>query len=237
MYNFAIVEDSREATETIKSYISKYAAENGHHIQMDTFDYAEKYLLQTTDYDALFLDIELPGIDGVTCAQRVRERGSNVIIIFITNISRLAIRGYEVSAMDYILKPLLYSDFSFRLKRLFRVLERLRTTLITIKLARGIIRVSTDNIIFVEVQGHTVKYYLTDETLTVHASFSSLEKELLSHGFLKCNRCYIVNPRHITLVDGYMLKAQSYELSISRPQKKAFMEGLNAYYAKGGVSQ
>ena len=62
-------------------------------------------------FDIIIFDIDMPGINGIDTARKLREMDSNVTIIFVTNIAKYAINGYEVDAVDYILKPVSYYDF------------------------------------------------------------------------------------------------------------------------------
>ena len=68
-------------------------------------------------FDIIIFDIDMPGINGIDTARKLREMDSNVTIIFVTNIAQYAINGYEVDAVDYILKPVSYYDFSMKFHR------------------------------------------------------------------------------------------------------------------------
>ena len=65
-------------------------------------EFLESY---TKDYDLVFLDVEMPGLNGIETAKELRHMDSNVVIMFITNMAQYAIHGYEVEAVDYVLKP------------------------------------------------------------------------------------------------------------------------------------
>ncbi len=67
------------------------------------------------DYDIVFMDIELPGINGMEAAHRLREIDQQVILIFVTNMAQFAVKGYEVDALDYIIKPAQYGPLSIKL--------------------------------------------------------------------------------------------------------------------------
>lgn len=235
MYNFAIVEDTPKAADLLSKYLRQYAQANNYAVSLEVYTSAESFLAAGKVYDAVFMDIELPGIDGLTCAEKLRAKDGKVIIVFITNISQLAIKGYSVGALDYILKPLVYSDFSFRLERVFRSLKQKSDQFLCIKLPGGMKRLPVHNLIFVEVTGHRITYHFETEDISTGGSFSGISKTLLDYGFLKCNRCYLVNPRYIQNINGYALTVGGYTLTISRPQKKAFLDGVNAYLAKGGL--
>jgi len=108
----AIVEDDDSYAETLQEYLNKYEQENEVRFQVvryeDGADLVEKY---HGDFDILIMDIELKFMDGMTAAQHIRKMDSNVIIIFVTNMPQFALKGYQVDALDYVLKPISYYAF------------------------------------------------------------------------------------------------------------------------------
>ena len=114
----AIVDDEKKATGLIKKYIDQFTVEYHFEIQVSVFhnpqDFLEKY---TKDYDLVFLDVEMAGINGIETAKELRRVDGNVVLMFITNMAQYAIHGYEVEAVDYVLKPLSYADFSMKLQK------------------------------------------------------------------------------------------------------------------------
>ena len=119
MINIAIVEDELQEARQIAGYLKKFAAANRLQISVKAYSNAESFLAEESRaFRLVFFDIRLPGIDGLTAALKFREKNTDAVIIFITNMVQFAIRGYEVNARDYILKPLIYSDFEFKMKKL-----------------------------------------------------------------------------------------------------------------------
>ena len=83
--------------------------------------FLEKY---AGDFDVLFFDVDMPGTDGLDTARRLRRMDSEVSIIFVTNMAQYAICGYEVEALDYLLKPLSYYDFALKFQKALRRITR-----------------------------------------------------------------------------------------------------------------
>ena len=106
MYKFAIVEDNEAAAEKLAGFLERYANENNEVFEIikfhDALDFLDGY---RTVYDAVFMDIEMPGIDGMEAAHRLRRLDQKVILVFVTNMASYAVKGYEVNATDYIVKP------------------------------------------------------------------------------------------------------------------------------------
>ena len=84
---------------------------------------------------------------------------------------------------------------------------------------------------YVEVMKHRLYYHLIEDTLEVTGTIAKAEEELKQFGFLKCNQCYLVNPRFISKIQGYEVVVGNVTLLISRPRKKAFLEELAKWYS------
>lgn len=118
MIHVAIVEDEFSVAQQIENYAQKYLSEHG--IQGETFCFSDGMALAEgyrPIWDIIFLDIEMPQLDGMSAAQYIRQKDPSVILIFITNMARYAIKGYEVGALDFVLKPVNYAQFSMKLRR------------------------------------------------------------------------------------------------------------------------
>ncbi len=119
----AVVDDVPRDAQLLVRYLQQFQGEQGISIQIVPFyssiDFLEEY---DGAYDIVFLDIEMPGSDGLTTAREIRNRDDAVAIIFITNMAQYAIRGYEVNAVDFMVKPVGYFNFSQKLAKAIRFL-------------------------------------------------------------------------------------------------------------------
>lgn len=226
----AIVEDEDTYANMLSEYIDKYAAEKGMNISASRFSDAESFLKNYQHlYDIVFMDIELGEMDGMEAAHKLREFDSTVIIIFITNLARFASQGYEVNALDFVIKPVNYFDFSMKMNKAVALAMANQDLDITVSSTSGFVRVPSCRLIYVEVMSHTIKYVLNDEVLETRDTLKNVEAKLEKFGFLKCNSCYLVNPKFITKVKGYDLEIAGHILKISQSRKKEFMKELTDY--------
>ena len=125
MIHIAIVEDEKEFAQTLQDYIQRYMAETHTAIQTDTFHDGMSFLDEYSGkYQIVFMDIAMPHMNGMDTAERLRKVDSNVCLIFITSLAQYAIRGYEVEALDFIVKPVAYDLFKIRLEK---AISRIRT--------------------------------------------------------------------------------------------------------------
>lgn len=117
MLRVAVVEDETEYRGLIQEMVGRYAKEYDLQIQTTAFPDGRELVQNYHKFDILLMDIEMPHLNGMEAAQKIRELDKEVVIVFITNMAQYAIKGYEVDALDFILKPLNYYTFSMRFTR------------------------------------------------------------------------------------------------------------------------
>src|SRR5699024_8015044 len=118
MIRIAIVEDEESYISILKEYVERYKEESGEQIEVTIYhDGDEIAAFYRAQFDIILMDIEMKFINGMTAAEEIRKVDTAVSIIFITNAPQYAIRGYEVGALDYILKPVSYFIFSQKFGR------------------------------------------------------------------------------------------------------------------------
>lgn len=232
MRNIAIVEDEDAAARALAEHIEQYAKQNGQSFRIDRFRDAVEFL---TDYKPLysvvFMDIQMPHRDGMSAAVELRSLDKTVSIIFITNLVQYAQKGYEVDAVAYLLKPVGYFDFALKFRKALDVYVMNAEQAITVNTASGLCRVSTEKLMYVEIVRHRLYYHLVDDVIEITGVLYKVEEELKRFGFLRCNQCYLVNPKFIVSVKGLSVQVGNETLSISRPRRNAFLAGLADWYA------
>ena len=125
MIRIAIAEDSAEEQSRLRRYLARYQQENDCAFDIQVYaNGAEIVQAYRPGIDILLLDIEMPVMDGMRTARILRERDRNVVIVFVTNLAQYAVQGYEVEALDFIVKPLDWNVFSFRMTRILSRLKR-----------------------------------------------------------------------------------------------------------------
>lgn len=229
--DIAIVEDTREHAEVLKEYCAKFSCKEKIQINLRTYDSGVSFLNDDKQkYDLIFLDIDLPKINGMDVAIDIRKNDSATIIVFITNLAQYAISGYKVDALDYIIKPVSYFDFSIMMKKAIRKIKEVDDFLI-VKTKDGLRKIFHSNIVYLE----TVKHYIAlhtvqGEEVLFRESLKDVERELDDDLFVRCNSCYIVNISHVNAVENNDVILPSGQiLSISRSRKKQMMGKINSW--------
>lgn len=122
--NIAIVEDDDVAFNTLKSYLQRLQESINEDIVIIRYENAERFLVDSlVRKDIIFMDIALPGMNGMDAALEYRKTDRQAILIFVTSMAQFAIKGYEAEAMDFLVKPLNFYDFSMKIKRAFSKLK------------------------------------------------------------------------------------------------------------------
>ena len=138
MFRIAIVEDQGETRECLNRFVRQYAEEQGVQVEIslitDGSEIAEHY---TPGFDIIFMDVEMPWLDGFAAAEAIRAVDAEVVLVFVTNMAQYAIRGYEVDALDYVLKPVNYYQFCTKLSRAIQRVQRRRGGQVVLQLAGG----------------------------------------------------------------------------------------------------
>jgi DNA-binding LytR/AlgR family response regulator len=235
MIKIAIVEDELTYRKQLNTYIRQYEAEKGEEFQIvnfsDGLDIVENY---SASYDIIFMDIEMKHMNGMAAAQRIREQDKEVVLIFITNLAQFAIQGYQVEALDYVLKPINAFAFAQELQKAVKKVREKKSFFLHIIREGNMFRLDSAKITYIESQGHNVVFHTRDEDYIGRDSLRNLEKKLEGHHFSRCNSCYLVNLAYVTQVDKNVVFVGGTELQISRPKKKPFMEDLAKFVGGEG---
>lgn len=190
------------------------------------------------DWDVLFLDIQMPGVDGMTAARCIREVDSEVIIVFVTSSPHYAVSGYEVDALSYLLKPVGYASFEQEMRRvLVRLQQRARRELLFRSTDGELHRVAVADVLYIESVKHRVEVHTLDGDFSVVLTLKAIEVDLDGEGFMRCHSGLLVNLRHVTGTEGNDCRVRGgTRLPISRPRKKEFLSALAAHIGSRGIS-
>lgn len=239
MIRIAIVEDEPVASETLKNMINKFMAENAQSTEfgISVFSDAESFLGNFSDYEVIFLDIQMGGMSGMDAAREIRKRNEKVLIVFVTNMAQYAVESYEVEAYDFILKPLSYGNFFMKFRRILKKIAHLSNddycTLTTRFESR---KIKIKDIVYVESCNHNLIFHVTGgECVRITGStLSEWENKLALYYFVRCNSGFLVNLKYVSAVRGEYVGAEGEQLHISRSKRQSFMAAF-AKYMGGSV--
>jgi len=241
----AIIDDEPLAVKLLESYVEKtpfleHCGSYGSAVEA-------LYTLQTRPVDLLFLDIQMPELNGLDFAKVL---GGNTNIIFTTAFSQYAIDSYKVNAVDYLLKPVSYTDFLSAARKVLKAAEAaapakaVEATLATrpdsffIKSDYKILRLRYDDILYVEGLKDYVKVYLesTRKPVLSLTSMRTVEHFLPADTFLRIHRSYIVNMAKVPVMERGQIVFGEKRLPISDSYKDAVQDYVNRHMLQGRSS-
>ena len=225
-YRIHIVDDSQTDAARLLELTNTFAMKRELPIEVECHPSAEAFLFRYEEdktCDLLLLDIEMPGMDGVTLAKTIRARDERVSIVFITGYSDYIAEGYDVSALHYLMKPVSESKFEEVLDRALARLHR-EDRMVTLKTNMETVQIPLSRVLFFEsMRNYVAAHTESGGSYTVRGTLSHFEDEVDSR-FLRVGRSYLVNLtkiRRITRTD------MTFKDGSSLPVPRGYYEILN----------
>ena len=235
MYSIAIVDDDNKDIRALRIMLERYFRENEGEYCIAEFHYGSELMSDySPKYDIVFLDIDMKELNGMAAAKRIRMTDESTAIIFVTRMAKYAIKGYEVSALDFIVKPLDYYSFALKIKRALNYVAANRKKLIELKVGSDIQYVDENDIKYVETLSHYLIYHTVKGDFKLLGSLKSAAEQLSAESFVLCNRCYLVNMRYVTEISENAVRVGDDMLIISRYRRKEFMKALAKFCGSRG---
>lgn len=150
-------------------------------------------------FDAIFLDIGMPGLNGMEVAKKIRENGLKVKIIFVTNKDQLANKGYIYDAFRFVRKSNLEQELCEAAKSLSKFFS-IQSEYLAFKTPEGEAILTTKDIMYFEGRGHFIYVVYNDESIRICGTLQEYEERMKKHGFIRIHKSYLVNYRHIRYV-------------------------------------
>lgn len=233
MIRIAIVEDEEYYVSQLTQYLDEYQKETGENFDITVYRDGDGITARyRAQFDIILMDIQMKFVNGMTAAEEIRKVDSEVVIIFITNMTQYAIRGYEVDALDYILKPVSFFAFSQKLGRAITRIRKRECKYITVQVKGGILRLSTSDIYYIESEGHSLIYHTSTGSHTVSGTMKSVEEQMAGLNFSRGNKCYLINLEHVEGVKDKCAIVRGEKLQLSRPRANSFMQELTKYWGE-----
>lgn len=182
--------------------------------------------------DLILLDIQMEPLDGMTTAERIREKDGEVLIVFITSLAQYAVQGYRVEAMDFLVKPVELHEIEACLNRAMRRIKHTADAEIVVHTSNAMHRVFIKDIICLEAVNHQTMIHTTTGDLLCPATLSSFEPRLPSAAFFRCHSAFIINLARVDSVNGTDLMTGGSVIPISKHRRKAFMTALTVYWGE-----
>lgn len=234
MIRAAFCDDDITVLSEAREFLDRYCREKNQGIVHTAFRSSMDLLAEIergARFDVLFLDILMPGQNGLEAAAEIRGYDSNVKIIFLTSSAEFAVQSYEVEAYFYQLKPLRWEGFSRVMDSALEKCERERENGILLRCKSGITRLDPERLEFCEVIHRTLLFHLSSgKVLESTGSLDELSRCLESCGcFLRPHRSYLIHLGYVQSISYRAVTMSSLtEIPIPRGKyneiKDAFLE-------------
>jgi DNA-binding LytR/AlgR family response regulator len=222
--NCIVVEDEMASRKVIEHFIAETEILN----LIQSFSNpkeAFKFLQLNSNVDLMFLDINMPEQQGIDF---YKSLNTSPPVIFTTAYPQYAVEGFEVNAIDYLLKPIPYERF---LKAIKKVVEQLKLitreqAFLTIKENKTLHKVDLKSIIYLEASGDYVKIVSRDKKLLTHSTFTQFISGL-PNNFLRIHKSYCINTDHLSSITGNQIVLGSFQLPLGATYKNKVLQSLN----------
>lgn len=197
-------------------------------------------IMEEEDINLIFTDIQMPTLSGIEFSKMILNKGSK--IIFTTAFEDYAVESYKVNALDYLVKPISYSDFfSAANKAKQQILNTPATELasysndyIIVKSDYKLNKIDLDDLIYIEGLKDYVKYYTvhSEKPILSLKSMKSLEEELSAKNFMRVHRSYIINLKKITIIERSRIVFGEKYIPVSEKYKENFQKFIDSDFLR-----
>lgn len=230
---FAVIEDDKPCQDNLINQVTSIVNELNKLATFDTFSNGLEFIEHFKDYDIIFLDIDMPLMNGLETAKKIREKDENVIIIFVTNFAQYALKGYDVNAKYFLIKPIKYDNLKIKLSILINKIDSSKKEkYIMLKTTSGYERVLINEIIYIESNLHYALFYLKNKFYKVRMSMKDAEKTMKPYHFAQCNSSYLVNLEYVNKIIDNTVFIENFTLPLSRLKKEIFLNALAEFYGE-----
>lgn len=237
-YRCLIADDEPIARQIIETYCShlpylQVLASCGNALEA-------KQILQQQEVDILFLDINMPVIDGLSFLRSLKKTPA---VILTTAYREYAVEAFELSVSDYLVKPFSMERF---MKAVDKAIEKIQssvpvspvsplattlaensdTAYLFLKTDRKIYRVNHNDLLYAEASGNFTRFVTTTEMLSVGMTFTNTEELLPRHLFVRVHRSFIINKSKISLIEGNRVYIGKIEIPVGNSYKEDFLREI-----------
>ena len=231
----AICDDEILQLELLKHYVEKWANGEGVNPSIELFQSAEAFhfeWLEDFSYDIILLDIQMAKLSGIELAKLIREKDEHIQIIFVTAISDYIGEGYDVDAINYLVKPISEEKLKECLNKAINKKE-IQPKSILIEIDGGVHRIYEDSIMYLEIRGHDLFIYQEDKTISIRKPLSEMEDLLTMDEFIKSHRSYLVGLKYIKYIDSKEITLKNGTIiPISRGNSKEVQRKFFDYFKR-----
>ncbi len=200
------------------------------------FSSGQELLQSVENFDIIFLDIIMCGLDGMKTAQMFRKRAFDKILIFVSSSREYVFDAYDVEAFYYLLKPIDEGKLERVLERAVRKMENSSQEFMIVSKERQKRKLYLDEIYYFEIKGRVVELHAAEGIFAYYEQIGILENRLREKGFFRCHKSYLVNLKY---VEGYsrqeIILENGERIMIAKRRYEEFCQEILKYMKKSGA--
>ena len=190
--------------------------------------------IEKTTYDLIILDIEMPFIDGLSVARKLRELGEKTALVFLTSHLEYALKGYEVNALRYLTKPVKKEQLTEIINHLVEKNSEVKK--IMLKSDDEMLMLPISDVLYMEARNQDVRVVTKEGDYFRRYNIRDYEEELRQYFFVRCHRSYLVNLSHVAKITGKDIIIDNGEMiPLSRTREKSVKEALITYTKRSAL--
>ena len=232
--NIAVVDDEKEVRYYLKKQIMEQKADHSIYL----YAAGEEFLSSEENFDIVFLDIQMKGIDGIETARVLRKQHKDMILIFITGRKEYVFQAFDVMAFHYLVKPIEETRFAEVFHRAVQEAVRRQKRAgrqLFVKTKDRSVTMEADRIVYIESMLKKVRIRTTEGMVEAYGSIKELERQL-GQGFYRCHRAYLVNMAYITEYNfDTITLAGGQKVYLSKHKHNEFVKVYMKFLRSGGV--
>lgn len=227
MLKIAICDDEINVLNKTKNIIENYTKFS---IEIYTYESGEDLISNYIDFDIIFLDIDMKGINGIEAAKRIREKDKLVKIIYVTNYTDYTSSAFSVHAFGYIVKPVQKNQIYHHLDEAISYMQEEVSEVLEFNTTEGIVRIDLKDIYYFEYKLRKVIMKVNDYSYIIREKISDIGNKMEKYNFVMPHKSFSINLYNVKSVKGYDIHMMDGSIiPLSQKKSTQFRQSLNIY--------
>lgn len=235
VYHILLCDDEKDVLVQLKQYLLQFGQERGLPLDITACMSGEELLEMRLDYtDLIVLDIGMGKISGITAARKLRQRGVETTIIFLTSMVEYALDGYDVHAFAFIPKPVSSEMFTEKVSEALEDVAKRRGVMLLLKSGMASDYISSRDILYIDVQDHNIRIVFSNGSKTYYTKLQAVEDQLRGQGFFRCHKSFLVNFQYIREIRQDTVVMRNGDLvPLSKHRRYDFLTAFSKFVGRG----